>query len=355
MIRLHAAIYLCAAAALAFPLRAQEVASRTLSIAGVVKGSNGFPLPYGTASLRESGVERFSNERGEFVLANLAPGTYHLRLKQLGFVAFDTTIVLVAGRPLPRLQIVMAPIAFKLASVTIKGSQACLVPDSVASTDFATILAELRKNADRERLLVTSYPFEYRLTRRSEKPSASGLPQWGRTETVTYRSDERGRYSPGKVIRPDFTIEDPGRQMMMIPVLEDLGDTEFLRSHCFKYLGTRSDREGTTHRIDFRPVQSVRTPDIEGSVFLDSRSYVIRRAIFRLTEGHQLTPPVQELEVTTTYREVFPGVTVIDAVESVQRMTPESYATPVVRLAERQKLVGVRFLQGQPGDTLQKK
>jgi hypothetical protein len=329
-------------------LRAQEVAAPTLSIAGVVKGSNGFPLPYGTASLREREQSASVTSAANSFSRNLAPGTYHLRLKQLGFVAFDTTIVLVAGRPPSRLQIVMAPIAFKLASVTIKGSQACLVPDSVASSDFATILAELRKNADRERLLVTSYPFEYRLTRRSEKPSASGLPQWGRTETVAYRSDERGRYSPGKVIRPDFTIEDPGRQMMMIPVLEDLGDTEFLRSHCFKYLGTRSDREGTTHRIDFRPVQSVRTPDIEGSVFLDSRSYVIRRAIFRLTEGHQLTPPVQELEVTTTYREVFPGVTVIDAVESVQRMTPESYGAPVVGWASGRSLSMSDFFRDSP-------
>lgn len=355
MIRLPAAIYLWAVAALAFSLRALEIAAQTLSIAGSVTGSHGIPLPYGTASLRETGAERFSNERGEFVLANLAPGTYHLRVKQLGFVAFDTTIVLVAGRPPSRLQIALLPIAFRLATVTIKGSQACLVPDSVVNSDFETILAELRKNADRERLLVTSYPFEYTLTKKFEKLSSGGVPQFGRTETLVYRSDQRPRYAPGKVLRTDYTIQSPDNLIMMIPVLEDLGDPEFLRSHCFKYLGTKSDREGTTHRIDFKPVQSVRTPDIEGSVFLDSRSYVIRRAIFRLTEGGQLNPPVQELEVTTSFREIFPGVTIIDRVESVQRVTPESYSVQTVRLTERQKLVDVRFLKGQPGDTLNKR
>jgi hypothetical protein len=355
VIRLPAAIYFCAVAALAFPLRDQKISAQTLSIAGTVTGSNGIPLPFGTASLRETGTERFSNERGEFVLANLAPGTYHLRVKQLGFVAFDTAIVLVAGRPPSRLEIVLSPIAFKLATVTVKGSQACLAPDSVANSDFQTIIAELRKNADRERLLVTSYPFEYRLEKKFEKLSAGGVPQFGRTETLAYRSDQRPRYSQGKVLRTDSTIQSPDNLIMMIPVLEDLGDPEFLRSHCFKYLGTKSDRDGTTHRIDFKPLQSVRTPDIEGSVFLDSRSYVIRRAIFRLTEGRQLNPPVEELEVTTHFREVFPGVTIIDNVESVQRATPESYAVQSVRLTERQKLVDVRFLQGQPGDTLRKR
>ena len=334
--------------------RAQQITGGTLSISGTVKGSNGSPLPYSTASLRETGVERFANEIGEFVLANLAPGTYHLRVKQLGFAAFDTTIVLSSGQR-PQLRLVLTPIAFKLATVTIKESQACLAPDSVVTSDFQIIIAELRKNADRERLLVTSYPFEYRLTRRSETLSAGGMPRWGRAETLAYRSDQRPRYSQGKVVRPEPTNDDPNRQIMMIPVLEDLGDTEFLRSHCFRYLGTRSDRDGSTHRIDFRPVQSVRTPDIEGSVFLDSRSYVIRRVIFRLTEGRKVNPPVQELAVTTTFREVFPGVTVIDEVESVQRVTPESYASPTVRLIEKQKLLDFRFLQGQPGDTLKKR
>lgn len=343
-----------AAIAFASAAHAQEITGATVSISGTVIGSNGNPLPFSTASLRETGGERFANELGEFVLANLAPGTYHLRVKQLGFAAFDTAIVLRPGQR-TQLRLVLSPIALKLATVTIKGSQACLAPDSVVNSDFQTIIAELRKNADRERLLVTSYPFEYRLAKRFETLSAHSVPQWGRTDTLAYMSDQRPRYAPGKVLQRDPTTQYPDTLIMTIPALEDLGDVEFLRNHCFKYLGTRSDREGITHRIDFKPVQSVRTPDIEGTVFLDSRSYVIRRAIFRLTEGRQLNPPVEELEVRTTFREVFPGVTVIETVESVQRITPQSYATQSVRLTERQRLVDVRFLHGQPGDTLHKK
>ena len=355
MIRLPAAISLCAIAAVAVPLRGQAIGASRLAIAGVVHGPDGNPLPYGTASLGETGAERFSNERGEFVLANLAPGTYHLRVKQLGFVAFDTTIVLMPGEQPSRLQVALSPIAFKLATVTVKGSQACLAPDAVANSDFQVILAELRKNADRERLLVSSYPFEYRLARRFETLSSAGTPPWRRPDTLSYRSDQRRRYSPGNVLQTDSTIQSPDKLLMMIPVLEDIGDTEFLRSHCFRYLGARSDRDGTTHRIDFKPVRSVTTPDVEGSVFLDGRSYVIRRAIFRLTEGRQLNPAVEELEVTTSFREIFPGVSVIDQVEAVQRRSSDTYAIQSVRLTEKQKLLDVRFLNGQPGDTLGKK
>lgn len=355
MKRASASLCLLALLAFAFTAHAQEIAGATLSISGTVSGSNGSPLAFSTASIRETGAERFANERGDFLLANLTPGTYHVRVKQLGFAAFDTTIVL-GPRQQSRLRVVLSPIAFKLATVTIRSTRGCVAAEEVSptSSDFQQILAELRKNAERERLLVTSYPFEYRLAKRFESLSADAVPRWGRTDTLSYRSDARPRYSPGEVVRPDPTIQPPDNMIMTIPALEDLGDAEFLKNHCFQYVGTRSDRGGTTHRIDFRPVQSLRVPDIEGSVFLDTQSFVIRRAIFRLTEGRQLNPPVQELEVTTSYREVFPGVTIIEKVQSVQRTTPESYSLRTIRLTERQQLVDVRFLKGQPGDTVHK-
>ena len=51
-------------------LRAQDFTG-TLSISGSVLGSNGVPLPYSTVSIQESGIERFANERGDFILAGL--------------------------------------------------------------------------------------------------------------------------------------------------------------------------------------------------------------------------------------------------------------------------------------------
>jgi hypothetical protein len=36
---------------------------------------------------------------------------------------------------------------------------------------------------------------------------------------------------------PDPDRPPPNNQQIMIPVLEDIGDPEFLRSHCFNYAG----------------------------------------------------------------------------------------------------------------------
>jgi hypothetical protein len=321
-------------------------------------GSNGSPLPFSTASLRETGVERFSNDRGEFVLANLEPGAYHLRVRQLGFAAFDTLINLRPALSRVPLRVTLSPIAFKLSTVTIRSTRACVAPDesSTGESDFQTILTELRKNAERERLLVSSYPFEYRIAKSFASQEPEVVPSWGGTDTVAYRSDQRPRYSPGGVVRTDAAVQPPNNRVMTIPALEDLGDPEFLRSHCFIYGGSRTESGVLTHRIDFKPGKSLSAPDIEGSVILDGVSFVIRRAVFRLTRPDELDPPVRNLEVTTTYREIFPGVAVVGEVRSVQNVTATAnLLSRTVRLTERQQLVDVRFLRGQPGDTIHKK
>ena len=326
----------------------------TLSISGTVVASVGGQLPYSTVSIRETGAERFANDRGEFVLVGLASGSYHLRVKMLGFAAVDTLIVLSDKTALQNLTLVLKPIAFNLATVTIKGTRACVDPGDTTNSDsdFKTILVELRKNAERERLLVSSYPFEYRIAKWFDSSDPAALPSPG--DTVAYRSDERPHYSPGKLIRDDPTIKAPNNRIMTVPGLEDLGDPEFLRSHCFIYAGSQTDSGVVIHRIDFRPNKTLHAPDVEGSAFLDGESFVIRRAIFRITRPYQLRPPVTDLQVTTIYREIFPGVTVIGDVRSEQSVRPQFSSLRTVRLTERQRLLDVRFLKGQPGESVKK-
>lgn len=351
---LTAALNVGAALALAASLQSQSVAPPPgLRISGVVVGATGSPLPFSTASLAGTDIERFSNENGEFVLGNVAPGVYHLRVRQLGFAAMDTVITLRAGVSVTGLRLVLSPVAFKLATVTVRDKKSCVVPAeiSIAGSDFETIITELRKNAERERLLGTTYPFEYSLAKSFDSDSRT-VPVQSGTDTVWYRSDERPRYFPGGLVRPDETRRPPNNRMMVIPVLADIGDPEFLRTHCFTYDGTVKDEGVVTHRIDFSPTKSVHAADVEGSAFLDRVSFVIRRAVFRLTNGGSLRPPVLELEVTTHYREIFPGVTVVRDVNAVQ-MVGGQFAHPI-RVREAQQLVNYRFLRGQPGDTLRR-
>ena len=344
-----------ALAAASANLSAQQTA-QTFTITGTVLGSGGGALPFSTVSIRETGLERFSNERGEFVLPGLASGSYHLRVKELGFAALDTVIVITPAGSSQNLRIVLKPIAFALATVTIKVTRACVDPlgAGIGDSDFQTILTELRKNAERERLLVTSYPFEYRIARWFDSSDPGVIPRWGRADTVAYRSDERPRYLPGKLIREDSTQKPPNNRIMEVPGLEDVGDPEFLRSHCFIYAGSSIESGTVIHRIDFRPNKSLREPDVEGSAFLDGKSFVIRRAIFRITRANQLRPPVADLEVNTSYGEILPGVTIIREVRSVQTVRPFLSPGRTVLVTEQQKLLDVRFLMGQPGESQKK-
>jgi hypothetical protein len=354
-------IALCLAAALllSYPLRAQNPdASAGLTISGRVAGSDGRPLPYSTASIPELGAERFSNDLGEFFLTNLAPGSYHLRVKQLGFAAFDTVIVVRPDRSPPALHVVLVPVPFRLATVTVRGRKSgCVVPgtDSLDADDaFGLVLAELQKNAERERLLTSTYPFEFRLLKFYEPAETRVGPTPPPFQTELYRSDERPRYAPGQMVRTTAALKPPNNRVMVIPVLADLGDPAFLRSHCYAYGGTQSEGTNSTLRVDFTPAPSLKSPDVEGSVFLDATSFVIKRAVFRLTRPDRLKPPVVNLEVTTTFREIFPGVAVVDEVRSVQTVRTLGYSSGTSDVAERQHLLGFKFLSGQPGDSLRR-
>ena len=105
------------------------------------------------------------------------------------------------------------------------------------------------------------------------------------------------------------------------------------------------------HRIDFEPVRSVSRPDIAGTVFLDTGSLVVRRATFRLTRADQLNLSLRDLEVTTNYREIFPGVTVVGDVNAVQTVVlgATSRIMRTIRLTEKQRLIDYQFLGTKPG------
>ncbi|HUQ18043.1 MAG TPA: carboxypeptidase-like regulatory domain-containing protein [Gemmatimonadaceae bacterium] len=317
-------------------------------VTGVVVGSNGIPLPYSTVTVIETGASRFTGQNGDFVIAGLSPGAYHLRVKQLGFVAQDTAIVLRGGPQ--QIRVTLQPSPFKLSTVTVRATKGCIAAnDRRGAADFQTILAELQNNAERERLLVKSYPFEYRIARTFDTPTLADAMR-REYDTASFRSDTRPPYLPGQLIRDDPSAHPPNSKQMTIPVLEDLGDPAFLQSHCFSYEGIAREKSSATYRIDFRPVSSLRKPDIEGSVFLDTASFVVRRAEFHLTRPEQFNLALRELQVTTNYREIFPGVTVVGDVVSIQMLKGSGVGGRVTRLTEKQRLLDFQFLGAKPGE-----
>lgn len=311
---------------------------------------DGTPLPYASISIREIGLERFFSGSGEFHVTGLAAGSYHIRVKQIGYSAADTVILLGPDSPFSNLRIALQPIAVQLGTIIVSARAECVAPkdfSSDANSDLATILGEVAANAERHNVLINRYPFTYSLERIFETRDANGLRST-RSDTVGYGSAARWNYAPGSVIQREADDKDPDARVMRLPQLQDLADPHFLESHCFTYGGTESEKGRVLHKIDFTPLESIRETDVEGSVFIDSKSFLLTSALFRLTRS------MARVEVRTTYREVFPNLLIFDRIESVQSGIPVLGLRTfgVSQLHENQRLLNYHFVTATPGDSI---
>jgi len=325
----------------------------TFTLAGTVRAeATGQPLPYSTVSIDPIGLERFTDQAGAFVLYGVPPGKYKVRVRQLGYIALDTTLTLNPGNSHPVFSLVR--VANTLADVKVNAPvRLCIVPDEygfVSDAELATVLGEARKNAERERLLRRTYPFEYKLAQQHDTYDLRDSTHRVVYDTTTFRSDDDWRYRKGRVVSGDRSKVFGDVRVMRLPTLTDLADTRFLTAHCFKYSGISEEDTVPTHRVDFEPLREITSPDVEGSIFIDSATYLIRRAEFRLTKGGSIRPAVLGMTVTTTYREVLPNVALFDEIKSVQplsRTNPDDHPS---EFRETQQLLTFRFLfTGPPG------
>lgn len=338
------------------PALLQGQPSGRYSIAGGVFGPDGTALRFSTVSVREIGTERFATARGEFRFGGLVAGTYHLRIRQLAYVARDTVVVLGPTVSADFLRVTLSPIAFRLAKVVVRAkSGRCTVSGTRASEsdpDVAAILTEISKNAEREVLIRTNYPFEYTLAQRFDRPDING-PAHNITESEeTYDSRASWTYRPGRVVEDDSSSGDSYTRLMHTPALPHLADPGFQAAHCYAYQGIVNDRGSKAHRIDFRPLDTISTPDVEGSVFLDEASFLVRRVDFKLTRPEGLSPPILGLSSKTIYREILPRVALIDEIDAVQPIKQWTTGEQGADITQTQKLTRFRFLNGAPGDSI---
>ncbi|MEO5579165.1 MAG: carboxypeptidase regulatory-like domain-containing protein [Gemmatimonadaceae bacterium] len=344
---------ICAQGIPSVPIGPTSASGATLA-GTVVADGTGMPLPYSTVSIDQIGRERFTDQVGAFVYHGIPAGTYRIRVRQLGYTPLDTTIRITLRHPVSPV-FTMRRIPTALAQVQVSAPvRRCIVPAEsgfVDDPELATVLGEARKNADRERLLRRTYPFEYRLAQSHSTFDVAAETQTIRYDTMTFRSDDNWRYRKGRVVSDDRNKLFGEVRVMRLPTLADLADRGFLTAHCFKYSGIHDFNGIPTHRIDFAPDSALVSPDVEGSIFIDSASYIIRRAEFRLTRGGSVTPAILGMTVTTTYREILPNVALFDEIASVQPLGKKMGGANGKEFREMQRLMSFRFLKGGPPGT----
>jgi hypothetical protein len=329
----------------------------TLSGAVVADGT-GIPIPYTTVRLQPLNRERFTDKNGSFVYYGIASGSYKLQVRMVGFLPVDSTII-VGNASQIIFTITMKRIPTSLEEVQVKAPpRRCLFPDEFGYVDdpeLGTVLDEAKKNAQREQLLRRTYPFEYKLAQSHDTYDKAAKSSSMRYDTVTYRSDDNWRYRKGRVVSDDKNRIFGEVRLMRLPTLSDLADRTFLAAHCFKYSGVVEEDGRPAHRIDFLPDSALKTPDVEGSIFLDSATYFILRAQFKLTRGASVKPPILGMEVTTTYKEILPNVALFDEIRSVQPLAPAAHGGRETEFREAQRLLSYRFLYEGPNGTVSRK
>ena len=320
----------------------------------IISSGSGNPVPFSTVRLQPLGRERFTDRDGSFAIYSVPPGTYELQVRMLGYLPFDSLIQVVPRQDLA-LTIELRRLPTSLEEVRVTAPlRRCHFPDEmglVRDPELALVLGEARKNAQREQLLRRTYPFEYQMAQSHATRDMITGRSTLQYDTATYRSDDTWRYRRGRVVTDEKNKLFGDVRVMRLPTLADLADRHFLASHCFKYAGTVDENGKPAHRIDFFTDSSLIAPDVEGSLFLDSATYLIKRAQFRLTRGGSIRPAIIGLEVTTTYREILPNVALFDQIFSVQPLAPPTQGGNPVEFRETQRLLSYRFLYGGPSGT----
>ncbi len=333
--------------ALSSELRAQSPEPSSLRV--VVTAVAAFPLENAVVSLDSIRSERFTNSRGEAVFPDVAPGSTVVRVRRIGYLPKDTTVEIVAGTA-TTVSLALDRVAIALEPIRVVATELCRHPGPPKDdNDIALIaaFAQLRINAAQYLTLAETYPFNYLMRnyhgfqRRDstvtvtnvDSAAISGVPQW--------------KYAPGAVISRQREGRRGQSLFLHLPTVEVFADPAFIASHCFHNGGVTQMDTAAYFRIDFVAAEKIRTPDIEGSIYLDTETLQVRRSVVRLSRLPAIRG-LTRMEVTTLFSEVLPSIPLIRNVSSRQVFDVRRATYPV--LFEEQRLVRVHFLKGMPGD-----
>lgn len=312
----------------------------------VVAAESREPLGFSVVSLRPLFGQRFTDGTGRFVFAPIPQGAYVLSVRQIGYAPLDTQLVVTDSTSL---QIALHRLAIELPPVTVAASQ-CTDPGAPDSSDTALrgVFDQLQENARRFTLLADSYPFRYTLELTDRIVTQRGDTGRPETRRLEFSSTDK-RYHPyavGRVVERGWGPWGPADRVLVIASaeLDDLGNGDFIASHCF-HLAGRDTIGGETHiRLDFEPATRIGTADMAGAAYLDTLTYALRYMITRLTkpDRSELTG-VRAVTFRAHFQEIAPGVPVQDSLVAV---TTYRFGRPTN--IETQRTVDVRFRRRPP-------
>lgn len=341
----------------------------------VVDKLAGVALPFSGVSLVGQSSDRFTSDSGAFQF-DVAAGTIRLRVRHVGFTPVDTQLV-VRANDTTRVTIELARIPVTLAAMQVTDVPCRLPGAPTAGGDaLPQVFEQLQLNAEQFRLVSTQYPFNSVVERRfshlveepkpgrsaaAARPLADTVEVVTRTDSITVRSDPRWHYKPGDIIVTSGVSVLGVRYAVMIPTLAVFADPEFVKHHCFQDAGEATVDGQTFRRVDFKAAEDIRDPDIDGTMYLDPTSYVIRRSVISLSKKSRYTSSYDSVVVETTFDELVSGVPVItfttgrNVLTSGDRRPSGAANAPdgshIISDGELQRVREIRFVRDVPGSS----
>jgi hypothetical protein len=341
---------MCAALALG---TSSAIAQRTTIVGRVVVLGTDVPLGYSVIGVGPDGREQFTDADGRFVLRAVKPGPVRMWAKHIGYTPLDTTITVSLGDSVAlRLELPLVSIVLPAVHTLAKECAHLGEKSPKLGVALATLFEQLKQNAERNRLLSRSYPFEIDIERKITKPEPELEARFVAFDTVRRTSARNWQYAPGHLLGTREYA--PGVfggtwTTVAIPELSDFADEVFLNFHCFDYSGFEVVDGDSLLRVDFVPAPAVHDPDVGGAIFVDPKTYQIRSTFITLVNlSKKLRERIGGQSIRVSFKEIVPGVPILDVVSSVVYPREDAKAPPQEPATETQRTLSVRFLRGRP-------
>ena len=306
----------------------------------------GVSLPYAVVALPDRSIERFTDAAGRATIVALPAGTYDIAVRRIGFAPYRGRVAIEAGLTTSA-PITLAQIPVQLTGMLVRPREACTkpgMPDRTIDPAVYDVVELLRENADQFRLLTSQYPFRY-ATQRVLATFADSAIFVQSVDTLVAESKTLGGYRPGRVVREQRAPGGRTEVTMAIPGLSDIAAPSFIANHCFHFGGVVTEGSETWVRLEVRAADKLRVPDVHGTFFLDSATAQLRKMELEMSRPDRLPRRLQGIRtvaVATTFREITPGLSLVDRVCAINWQKPLRGREPR-HPVELQQLTAYRF------------
>lgn len=220
-----------------------------------------------------------SNERGEYAIRAPGPGRYRLAAKRIGVRRSVTESFDLSEGETREVTVEIEPLVYTLPEVAVATADFCIVRREQEGR-VASLWDEVRTA-----LTATSITVRDTLYRGS-------VVMFGRLLDGRGRILNENRYQREGLLRQTFTSADP-ESLSVHGFWRDEADTvrfdapdvdvllsrAFMRDHCFELV---DDANGETG-LRFTPARGRTVGDVQGTIWLDARSFELRRVEFGYT------------------------------------------------------------------------